>query len=64
MKSCEKRRYDLMQNRMKASSENIDSSLAVILSAKDLERVADLATNIAKDVIYLVEGRAVKHSRR
>lgn len=55
---------DLMQNRMKASSENIDSSLAVILSAKDLERVADLATNIAKDVIYLVEGRAVKHSRR
>lgn len=55
---------DYMQTRMKTEPDLIDPSIAVILSAKDLERVADLATNIAKDVIYLVEGRAVKHSRR
>lgn len=55
---------DMMQTRMKSDPDLVDASLAAILAAKDLERVADLATNIAKDVIYLVEGRAVKHSRR
>ncbi len=32
-----------------------------IIVAQNLERVADLATNIAEEVIYLVEGRIVKH---
>lgn len=30
---------------------------------RDLERVADLATNIAQDAIYLVEGEVVRHRR-
>ena len=29
--------------------------------ANDLERVADLATNIGEDVVFLVEGRSIKH---
>ncbi len=32
-----------------------------IVVAQNLERVADLATNIAEEVIYLVEGRIVRH---
>lgn len=55
---------DLMQVRMKGDPALVDVYLAIILAARDLERVADLATNIAKDVIYLVEGQPVKHSRR
>ena len=27
----------------------------------NLERVADLATNIAADVVFLVEGKTIKH---
>jgi phosphate uptake regulator len=30
---------------------------------KSIERVADLATNIAEDTIYTVEGTVVRHSR-
>jgi phosphate transport system protein len=29
--------------------------------AQRLERIADIATNIAEDVIFLAEGRVVRH---
>ena len=31
---------------------------------RQLERVGDLATNVAEDVVYLIEGRIVRHPRR
>ena len=39
----------------------IKRSLALILISRNLERVGDHATNIAEEVIYLVEGREVRH---
>jgi phosphate transport system protein len=35
--------------------------LATLKISNDLERVADLATNIAEDVVFLVEGKTIKH---
>jgi phosphate transport system protein len=37
-------------------------ALHLLLVARNLERVADHATNIAEDVIYYVDGRDVRHS--
>ncbi|GBC83926.1 Phosphate-specific transport system accessory protein PhoU [bacterium HR11] len=39
----------------------IDQALRLILISRDLERVADLSTNIAEDVVYMVTGTVVKH---
>jgi phosphate transport system protein len=39
----------------------IERALALILISRNLERVGDHATNIAEEVIYLVEGREVRH---
>jgi phosphate transport system protein len=41
----------------------IERALALILVSRHLERIADHATNIAQDVIYLVHGRDVRHPR-
>ena len=30
--------------------------------ARHLERIADLATNIAEDIVFMVEGDVVRHS--
>ncbi len=48
---------------MMADPGTIERALALILIARNLERVGDHATNIAEEVIYLVEGREVRHRR-
>jgi phosphate uptake regulator len=30
---------------------------------RNLERIADLATNIGEDAVYLAEGKQIKHHR-
>jgi phosphate transport system protein len=39
----------------------IVAALQMMLVSRNLERIADLATNLAEDVIYIVEARTVKH---
>jgi phosphate transport system protein len=39
----------------------ITASLELILVSQSLERVADLATNIAEETVFLVEGQVIRH---
>ena len=39
----------------------ISAGMELFLVSRNLERVADLATNIAEDVVFLVEGKSIKH---
>lgn len=39
----------------------IERALSLILVGGNLERVADLATNIAEDTYYIVQGKTMKH---
>lgn len=48
---------------MAADTRAIERGLGLILVARHLERIADHATNIAQDVIYLVQGRDVRHPK-
>lgn len=41
--------------------ETISSAIPYLLVAKNLERVADLSTNICEDVIYIAQARVIKH---
>ncbi len=39
----------------------ITRAVNLILASRHLERIADHATNIAEDVVYLAQGRTIKH---
>jgi phosphate transport system protein len=42
----------------------VSRALHLLLISRNLERIADHATNIAEDVIYLVDGDIVRHGRK
>ena len=46
---------------IKEHPENVENLLRVNSVSKHIERIADMATNIAEDVIYMVEGEIVRH---
>jgi len=46
---------------IKSRPEQVESLLRVNSVSKHIERIADMATNIAEDVIYMVEGDIVRH---
>ncbi len=46
---------------IKESPEEIKSYLHLLRISKNLERIADLSTNIGENTIYLVQGRVIKH---
>ena len=41
--------------------QTITRAMELILVARNLERVADLATNIAEEVVFIAEARIIKH---
>ena len=38
-----------------------ESSVAVVFAAKEFERIADLCTNLAEDVVFVAEGTNIRH---
>ncbi|MCX8037249.1 MAG: phosphate signaling complex protein PhoU [Candidatus Sumerlaeia bacterium] len=53
--------YELVRDGVREQPEHIDSLLNMLSVARALERIADHATNIAEDVIYMIEGEIVRH---
>ncbi|QER42224.1 phosphate signaling complex protein PhoU [Thermodesulfobacterium sp. TA1] len=53
-----------VKNCMKRSPNNIDPGIEYIKVIENIERIADLATNIAEGVIFVTEGRMVKLEER
>jgi phosphate transport system protein len=52
-----------MEEYMKAHPAEVPSALCVMSVAKYLERVADHATNVAEEVIFMVRGDDVRHAK-
>lgn len=56
-----RRMFEIVQDRIRAHPEHIEPLIHLLSASRHLERIADHATNIAEDVIYMVEGKIVRH---
>lgn len=53
--------FRILLTHMLEDPTTISAALELFLVSRNLERVADLATNIAEDAVYLAEGKTIKH---
>jgi phosphate transport system protein len=53
--------FRILLTHMMEDPHIIGAGMDLFLVSRNLERVADLATNIAEDVVFLVEGKTIKH---
>ncbi len=54
--------FQIIKEEMRRDPEGIDSITQYLTVSRHLERIADLATNIAEEVYYMIEGEIVRHT--
>ena len=54
--------YERVQHLIRSDPDKTERAIQLLSVSRHLERIADLATNIAEDVIFLVEGEIIRHS--
>jgi phosphate transport system protein len=55
--------FEWVRKAIEAKPTDTEALLSHLLVSRGLERIADHATNVAEDVIYLIEGEIVRHGR-
>ncbi len=53
--------FRILITHMMGDARTITPGLELLLVSRNLERVADLATNIGEDAVFLAEGKSIKH---
>ncbi|MDP3775430.1 MAG: phosphate signaling complex protein PhoU [Gemmatimonadales bacterium] len=53
--------FRILLTHMMEDQRSIGPCMELLLVSRNLERVADLATNIAEDVVFVAEGKTIKH---
>jgi phosphate transport system protein len=53
--------YAAFKQQIKDDPEHTEYYISLLSVSRNLERIADHATNIAEDVIYMIEGEIVRH---
>ncbi len=53
--------FRILLTHMLADPRTINPALELLLVSRNLERVADIATNIGEDAVFLAEGKQIKH---
>lgn len=61
MDSMRDRLMDELRDEMIRSPKSVPRALELLLATRNLERISDLATNIAEEVAYIADARVLRH---
>ncbi len=56
-----RRVFLIVEEAIHAHPEHTESLIHVLSASRHIERIADHATNVAEDVIYMIEGQIIRH---
>ncbi len=56
-----RRHFEVLIQRMKRDPGSVELAVALLSVSRGVERIADLATNIAEDVVYMVDAQDIRH---
>jgi phosphate transport system protein len=56
--------YERLKQAMRESPENVEEAVGYLTISRSLERIADLATNVAEDIVFMVDGEVIRHQHR
>lgn len=59
--AANRKMYIILQEWMHKNPDSIERAVHLLSASRHLERIADLATNIAEDVVYMAEGELIRH---
>jgi phosphate transport system protein len=59
---CQRQAFRVLTAAMKADTSTIERAVQMLSVSRHLERIADSATNIAEDVVFMVEGEIIRHA--
>jgi len=54
--------YTVVKKEIAKNPHNTETAINVLSCSRYMERIADLSTNIAEDVIFMVEGKVIRHA--
>lgn len=53
--------FEILQDKMRRDPGEVFAAVSLLSATRNIERIADLATNIAEDVVFLVEALDIRH---
>jgi phosphate transport system protein len=56
-----RRMFRVLQDMMAGKPGTVERAVHTLSVSRHLERIADLATNIAEDVVFMVDGEIIRH---
>jgi phosphate transport system protein len=54
--------FDMLIPRMKKDPDAVEHAIALLSVSRAVERIGDMATNIAEDVVFMVEAEDIRHA--
>ncbi len=54
--------YAVVKKQISNNPKNSETAINLLSCSRYMERIADLSTNIAEDVIFMVEGKVIRHA--
>ncbi len=56
-------KYQIIKDAIVKKPREVESLINLLLISRHLERIADHATNIAEEVVYMIEGEILRHNK-